>query len=344
MIDNRIISYIKHYLSRNLDKNKLAKHLIKQGYKQKDVWDTINFLSKKPKKHSKPLGMKEKVILAVLFSVLVIAAIILFVTRPVCNNGFIERGETMETCCEDVGCLGDQPCVNHQCAEPTCKDCQYLSDHKCISYGCCKNEDCPGDKECKGNACVALACGKCQYAYDNKCNSLKCCEDTDCDDKNPDTHDTCKNPWTLDASCSSALLCSSDKECDDHNSSTRDTCYGEPKECFNIPIVKCGDNDGYCPSDCTYATDNDCAECSLGLNVSYINISDGSKSNVLIAGSWGSAGSITWVIQNTTVATISPSTGNLTTISAKKVGSTKLITTDTAVGSYCNISTKVDVY
>ena len=41
--------------------------------------------------------------------------------KPVCGNGIVEEGETMQTCCEDTGCLGEQTCQNHQCIEPTCR-------------------------------------------------------------------------------------------------------------------------------------------------------------------------------------------------------------------------------
>ncbi len=34
---------------------------------------------------------------------------------PFCGNGIIETNETEQTCCEDVGCLGDTVCQNHTC-------------------------------------------------------------------------------------------------------------------------------------------------------------------------------------------------------------------------------------
>jgi hypothetical protein len=84
--------------------------------------------------------------------------------KPVCGNGIVEKGETMQTCCEDTGCLGEQICEFHKCVDPVCEKCQYLQNHICIYY--------------------------------------KCCKDDDCDDNDSYTKDVCVNPKSLSASCS----------------------------------------------------------------------------------------------------------------------------------------------
>lgn len=53
--------------------------------------------------------------------------------------------------------------------------------------------------------------------------------------------------------------CESDLECDDDDPSTEDSCFGTPRKCFNTFITGCLSGDGYCPQDCSYGIDTDCA-------------------------------------------------------------------------------------
>jgi len=57
-------------------------------------------------------------------------------TKPICGNRIVEESETMQTCCEDTGCLGEQICTSNKCTEPKCGECQYLEAHICKDYYC----------------------------------------------------------------------------------------------------------------------------------------------------------------------------------------------------------------
>ena len=71
--------------------------------------------------------------------------------KPVCGNNILEEGENMQTCCQDTGCLGEQTCQNNTCQEPVCGDCEYLENHRCLTYDCCPEYECCEDSSCKSN-------------------------------------------------------------------------------------------------------------------------------------------------------------------------------------------------
>ncbi|MBW2965836.1 hypothetical protein KY342_01890 [Candidatus Woesearchaeota archaeon] len=143
--------------------------------------------------------MKLKNILIIVFLVLVI--FIFGCRRPVCGNGIIEEGETMQTCCEDTGCLGEQTCEFHRCIDPICSECQYLQNHVCIDYKCCKDDDCNKDEICQSHQCVKLNCGECQYIENHKCENYQCCSDADCENFYAFKESRCINPATVDSYC-----------------------------------------------------------------------------------------------------------------------------------------------
>ena len=87
--------------------------------------------------------------------------------KPVCGNGIVEEGETIQNCCEDMGCLGEQNCEDNRCIEPVCSKCQYLEEHICISYACCTNLDCDDSNEETEDICVdaKTRSAECEYQY-----------------------------------------------------------------------------------------------------------------------------------------------------------------------------------
>ena len=112
--------------------------------------------------------MKTKTLIFIL-TIITIIFLTSCTKRPVCGNGIIEKGETIQTCCEDVGCLGEQICKNHQCIEPACEECQYVENYICKDYECCK--------------------------------------DFDCNDNNLNTNDICINPKTFNSICEYKQKC-----------------------------------------------------------------------------------------------------------------------------------------
>ncbi len=215
---------------------------------------------------------------------------------PLCGNGAIDLGETVENCCLDIGCPGEQSCQENACIDPTCGECQYIVSHKCEDYECCSNSACQDSMKCENHICAQITCGECEYAANytcvknesctaesrnstgqysnnttqcgecqylknNTCKPYLCCDDDYCDDHNPSTIDICLKPGTLNASCVNTprQTCQKDSDCDDGNASTKDICIGGTY-CSTIVITECKDNDGCCPELCTYFDDNDCRQ------------------------------------------------------------------------------------
>lgn len=54
-------------------------------------------------------------------------------------------------------------------------------------------------------------------------------------------------------------------DCSDFNASTNDFCSGLPRKCSYETITTCANDDGYCPKECNFGTDNDCTvgECEV---------------------------------------------------------------------------------
>jgi len=98
----------------------------------------------------------------------------------------------------------------------------------------------------KLNISMSYTCGN------NKCEALEderiCCKDCGC--RNNETEVCVNNQCIL-------IECKIDEECKDNNSCTIDKC--EDYKCVNEPITSCKNNDGCCPTNCTYSNDNDCS-------------------------------------------------------------------------------------
>jgi len=73
--------------------------------------------------------------------------------RPIVESPFIILAENFE-CRTDTDCSADSRCIEFSCVELKCADCQYVSNHQCISYECCSNTDCQEDMICDGHFCV----------------------------------------------------------------------------------------------------------------------------------------------------------------------------------------------
>ncbi len=222
--------------------------------KQKKQTSINEIIAKIPKKY---------LLMAItgIIAIIILLTIMWYLSRPVCGNGIKEEGETILTCCEDAGCLGDQTCVNNVCIEPQCGNCQYLENHQCKNYECCNDSDCEEGMICQEHECkeqqgqstekTTEQTQECEYA---------CCNDSDCDDNNPLTIDICVDPKTKTALCVNKPFqpCNTNSDCDDDNPKTDDVCKGTPKRCTHITITECLDNDGYCPTTCDASNDNDC--------------------------------------------------------------------------------------
>lgn len=197
-----------------------------------------------------------------LFLIMMIALLTACAKDPVCGNGIVEEGENTDTCCEDVGCRGDQTCIDNACVEPECTGCTYLDEekHKCLEHECCEDEDCAEGETCTDHKCEGITCGECEYLEGEECKKYTCCEDSECDDNNDNTVDKCENPGTKTAKCTHTSLdeCDTNSDCDDNDVSTEDLCLGSPKKCTNTLIVDCIDDDDYCPDGCDYTNDDDC--------------------------------------------------------------------------------------
>ncbi|MFC1768363.1 hypothetical protein ACFLZX_01240 [Nanoarchaeota archaeon] len=115
-------------------------------------------------------GVSKFILIVVIVAAVLAISITAYVliTHAECGNGKVERGETEDTCCTDVGCRGEQTCENNSCIDPTCSECQY---------------------------------------YENFiCNDYTCCSDSGCDDNDPDTKETCVDPSKKISKCESQLL------------------------------------------------------------------------------------------------------------------------------------------
>lgn len=124
-----------------------------------------------------------KIILLILI-MLVVIFLIIYLKKPICGDGIVEAGETIETCCEDVGCLGEQSCQDHKCIEPNCEECQYQEDYKCKKAICCNDDDCKDSDIYTEDKCInpGIKGSSCEH-------TKKTCDDStpimECSTKSP---------------------------------------------------------------------------------------------------------------------------------------------------------------
>lgn len=112
--------------------------------------------------------MKKKIIV-----LLGVMALVLLISG--CINTFIEQEGKNETeynvpaeqpeqeqpefniteyeCSVDLSCNENQSCVEHECEDLECGECQYISNHSCVNYECCDDEDCADEMKCISNVC-----------------------------------------------------------------------------------------------------------------------------------------------------------------------------------------------
>jgi len=283
-MDQRIIDYIKNAQSAGTQMWQIKQNLITAGWREKDVDEAIKSIEavesiKKPirteifpsepeEKEKNPSKISTTMILVgIVVLIVVIFLAWWLITRPVCGNGKLEKGETPDTCCKDAGCLGQQTCKENICVEPTCGECQYLESHTCKNYKCCKDSQCADTENCQDHNCIVLNCTSCQYLLNHSCMNYGCCSDLDCNDSNSSTIDVCNSPRTLSASCSHLVnACTNNSDCNDNNASTTDLCSGTPKRCAHTIITDCTAGDNYCAPGCSML-DSDC-RIGCGTNMS----------------------------------------------------------------------------
>ncbi|MBW2980244.1 hypothetical protein KY360_02410 [Candidatus Woesearchaeota archaeon] len=337
MVNQKIIDYLKKQKKHGYDEEELRNMSIRHGFDKKEVNEALNHMNspkivQQPKKveypepepvqEQQPEPVSEKnpeddlhdlksepspkvhipykaIISAVV--VLVIAGIgYAYFFVPFCGNGSIQPGESVQNCCLDIGCPGDQTCEQTGCADPICQECQYIENYVCVDYECCNDTACQGSMECENNVCVNITCGECEYLENNTCMKHECCSDDDCNETTVCIDNKCKTPGEcgeceyLENNTCISYACCEDEDCDDDNASTDDRCLN-PGElfslckntqkpscdrdsdcdddnastmdvcmggiyCSSILITGCKNNDGYCPDSCEYDEDNDCEQ------------------------------------------------------------------------------------
>lgn len=160
---------------------------------------------------------------------------------------------------------------------PDCEDGDLCTIDKCVGIPKqCSRErinECVGGDGCCPQGCTSNV--------DFDCAPDECSVHADCDDGDPGTADYCQGipkkcvyedivdcvegdnfcpsgcNYGSDKDCTVGE-CENDSDCDDGDDSTTDYCDGIPTECWHQKKTLCIDNDNYCPSRCTYKTDNDC--------------------------------------------------------------------------------------
>jgi hypothetical protein len=198
--------------------------------------------------------MKYKLLLLTIF-VFFVFIFAINVAQAECGNSYCEEdlNETVDTCCVDCGCEGNQTCYGvsgaaddqKSCIDRTCGDgfCDETLDHNSIP----------------------------EEYWDNCCDDCGCFKSDDWESEKMEDYDILYYTPT-DDSCYNNRCdgCHIDQQCDDGFNGTFDEClyndYLEKNICFNVPIINCVNDDGYCPEGCAYDNDNDCTgKCGDGV-------------------------------------------------------------------------------
>lgn len=273
MINPGLEESIRFYIQQGYTEQQIVDYLISFGYPVNDVNDTFASVSKNPVPEMKekqpekpsefpqePKSYRQVFIIAGIIAFILIAgvsaAVYWYMGLPVCGNGEVEKGETMETCCSDTGCIGQQGCVSNSCIEPSCGYCEYLEDHYCRKWACCESRDCAEDAYCDGHTCVSLDCLPCQYYLNHECIDYPCCIDSDCG-----TNYRCVEHACI-SNCGSCQYMV-DGICADHECCNDSMCAGSQRcERNNCVPVICGAGDIIKDHQCTAAercqSNNDC--------------------------------------------------------------------------------------
>ena len=77
-------------------------------------------------------------------------------------------------CVSNDNCNANESCSFNKCVKLKCKNCQYVSSHKCVDYECCSSEQCEYEGFCRNNACEKLNCNFNEYVYNHTCKILNC--------------------------------------------------------------------------------------------------------------------------------------------------------------------------
>lgn len=112
--------------------------------------------------------------------------------------------------------------------------------------------ECKDDNECT-KPCIGC----------NKKDTQFCSSEEKCIDCFMDLQ--CKSGYKCKDSKCIEYECGEDTDCTDNDVSTKDTCTDY--KCSHTAIIKCLDNDLYCPEGCNESNDNDCGENKCGNEV-----------------------------------------------------------------------------
>jgi hypothetical protein len=93
----------------------------------------------------------------------------------------------------------------------------------------------------------------------------------------------------------------------------------------------------------TSAFIHDDPNCKLQVSFSSMSLLKGISSDISASG-FDNANDVSWMSNNETVATVSPSVGATTKVTAEEVGSTEIVVTDNSIGPDCNISIDFEVF
>jgi len=247
MVNTNLVDSIRYYMEHGYTRQQVIDYLVSFGYPLNEVTETYDFVEQTPVPEEQPpieqpipsqhleqsvpkVHSNKKLIMLIVILVIIIggsfgALAFWQFTKPVCGNGIVENGETMETCCFDIGCIGEQSCIENICTEPVCGDCQYLEDHSCNSYECCDNDACGEAEECINKICTSIECGFCEYALDHACIEYECCSTRDCSSGMECVDNSCiigceecqyrdvASDQCVDYECCNSTECASNQEC-----------------------------------------------------------------------------------------------------------------------------------
>lgn len=84
---------------------------------------------------------------------------------------------TVHPCSINNECSYDEFCEDYICKKLDCDQCNYILNHKCVSYECCNSNDCASNQICLNNSCELLTCKIDEIPVNHTCIKLECKED-----------------------------------------------------------------------------------------------------------------------------------------------------------------------
>jgi len=174
MDHDKLVEYIKGCKLKGFSSKQIKDHLIKNRYPEAIIEDAmhatrIDIPDEPVVIPKRPFNWK-LLLVGIILILIGISSIygVKWYNRPRCGNGVYELGETMENCCSDVGCMGQQSCTDSGCKDPECGSCQYLKDFHCIKFRCCSDTDCDDGQIATVDSCTGYP-KNCSYAPFTDC-------------------------------------------------------------------------------------------------------------------------------------------------------------------------------